>query len=78
MAKELEESTVTREEAAERLEAIADQVRGEGSMDVNVNNRTIHLSPSSNVGMAVGVRETSTLFRGNREGVTVKLDWKPE
>lgn len=78
MAKELEETTVSREEAAERLETIADQLRGDGSMDVNVNNRTIHLSPGSKLGMQVGIRERSTLFRGDREGITIKVDWKPK
>lgn len=76
MAKELEERDVSREEAAERLERIADELRTDGSFDVN--NRTVHLSPPSKVGMEVGVRERSTLLRGNREGVTIKLDWKPE
>ena len=77
MAKELEEGAVTREEAAERLEDIAERLRGEGSFDVSVNNRTIHLSPASELGLQAGVREKSTFLRGNREGITIKLDWKP-
>lgn len=78
MAKETEERKVTREEAAQRLEAIAEDLRNEGPFDVNVNNRTVHLSPPDDVGMEVGVREKSTLLRGSREGVTIKFDWKPE
>lgn len=78
MAKELEERTVTREEAADRLERLAAEIRAEGGADVTVNNRTIHLSPSSEVAMEVGVRERSSLLRGDREGLTIKLDWKPE
>jgi len=77
MAKELEERDVSQEEAAARLEEIADQVRMGDSMDISVNNRTIHLSPASQIAMGVGVRERSTLLRGNREGITIKLDWKP-
>lgn len=77
MAKELEERTVSREAAAERLEELAAQIRGEGASDINVNNRTVHLSPASEIAMEVGVRERSTLLRGNREGITIKLDWKP-
>lgn len=76
MAKELEEESVSRDEAADRLEDIAERLRGDGDFDVNVNNRTIHLSPGSKVGMQVGVREKSGLFRGDREGITIKLDWK--
>ncbi|MFC7141042.1 amphi-Trp domain-containing protein [Halosimplex aquaticum] len=78
MAKELEELDVTREEAAERLESFAEGLRGEGSFDVNVNNRTVHLAPPDDVGMEIGVREMSSLLRGDREAFTIKLDWKPE
>jgi len=78
MAKELEERTVTRDEAADRLESIAADLRGDDQFDVNVNNRTIHLSPPAKFGMEVGVRETSSMLRGDRETLTVKIDWKPE
>ncbi|WP_459193603.1 amphi-Trp domain-containing protein [Halosimplex sp. J119] len=78
MAKELEELDVTREEAAQRLESFAEDLRGEGSFDVNVNNRTVHLAPPEDVGMEIGVREMSSLLRGDREAFTIKLDWKPE
>ncbi|WP_436925506.1 amphi-Trp domain-containing protein [Halosimplex amylolyticum] len=78
MAKELEELDVTRDEAADRLEAIADDLRGDGSFDVNVSNRTVHLAPPDDIGMEVGVREMSSLLRGDREAFTIKLDWKPE
>lgn len=78
MAKEIEETQVDREAAADRLEAIAADLRSEGSFDVNVGNRTVHLSPTSQVGMEVGVRETSSILRGSREAITIKLDWKPE
>lgn len=78
MAKEIEERTVSREAAADRLEDVAARLRAEGSFDMNVSNRTIHLSPPEEVGMEVSVRERSTLLRGDREGLTVKLDWRPE
>lgn len=78
MAKELEEGDVTREKAAERLEKLADALRSEGEFDVTVENRTVHLSPPNNIGFELGVREKSSRLRGNRESVTVKMDWKPE
>lgn len=78
MAKELQELSVTREEAAERLETFAEALRGEGTFDVTVENRTVHLSPPQDIGFEVGVREKSSRLRGNRESVTVKMDWKPE
>ena len=76
--KELEENELTREEAADRLEELAADLRTGGSFDINVGNRTIHLSPASSIGMEVGVRESSSLLRGGRETVTIKMDWKPE
>lgn len=78
MAKELAEQDVTREEAAEQLETLAEALRGDGGFDVTVGNRTVHLSPPSNIGLELGVREKSSRLRGDRESVTVKLDWKPE
>ncbi|WP_135365093.1 MULTISPECIES: amphi-Trp domain-containing protein [Halosimplex] len=78
MAKELEELDMTRDEAADKLESIAADLRGDGSFDVNVNNRTVHLAPPDEIGMEIGVREMSSLLRGSREAFTVKLDWKPE
>jgi amphi-Trp domain-containing protein len=76
MAKELEELDVTRDEAADKLEAVAADLRGDGTFDVN--NRTVHLAPPDEIGMEIGVREMSSLLRGSREAFTVKLDWKPE
>ena len=76
--KELEENELTREEAADRLEEIADDLRSGDSFNIEIENRTIHLSPSSSIGMEVGVRESSSLLRGDRETVTIKMDWKPE
>lgn len=64
------------DEAADRLEDIAVRPRGEGDFDADVDNRTIYLSPGSEIGMQVGVREKSGLFRGDREGITIKPDWK--
>ncbi|QLH76486.1 amphi-Trp domain-containing protein [Halosimplex rubrum] len=78
MSKELEAYDMTRDEAADKLESIAADLRGDGSFDVNVNNRTVHLAPPENIGVEVGVREMSSLLRGSREAFTVKLDWKPE
>lgn len=78
MAKELDENEVSLEEAAQRLEAIAAELRDEDTLDIDIENRTVHLSPPSTIAMEVGVRETSSLLRGDRETVTIKLDWKPE
>ncbi len=76
--KTLNEAELSRDEAAEQLRALADEIEGDGEANVRVNNKTITLSPSSSIGYEVGVRESSSILRGNRETVTVKMGWKPE
>lgn len=78
MAKELDENEVSLEQAAQRLEAIAAELRDEDTFDIDIENRTVHLSPPSTIAMEIGVRETSSLLRGDRETVTIKMDWRPE
>ena len=78
MAKDLDENEMSLEEAAQRLEALAAELRDEDTFDIDVENRTVHLSPPSTIAMEVGVRETSSLLRGARETVTIKMDWKPQ
>ncbi|PSQ23864.1 amphi-Trp domain-containing protein [Halobacteriales archaeon QS_8_65_32] len=78
MAKDLDENEMSLEEAAQRLEALAAELRDEDTFDIDIENRTVHLSPPSTIAMEVGVRETSSLLRGARETVTVKMDWKPQ
>jgi amphi-Trp domain-containing protein len=78
MAKDLDENEMSLEEAAQRLEALAAELRDEDTFDIDIENRTVHLSPPSTIAMEVGVRETSSLLRGARETVTIKMDWKPQ
>jgi amphi-Trp domain-containing protein len=75
--KNLNEEELTREETAERLEEVARELR-EGTGNVHVGNKTIRLSPPETIAYEIGVRERSSLLRGNYETVTIKLDWKPE
>jgi len=67
---------LTRETAAERLEAVAAELRG-GDCEVVVGNKTVRLSPPGEVDLDVGVRESSSLFGGPRESLTLTLDWQP-
>ncbi|WP_254537942.1 amphi-Trp domain-containing protein [Halomarina litorea] len=67
---------LAREEAADRLEALAQEIR-DGSGNVRVGNKTVELSPADSIAFEIGVRERSSLLRGNYETVTVKMDWKP-
>ncbi len=76
--KTLHEEKIPREEAAERLEAIADQLRGDADANVDVGNKTVTLSPREQIAYEIGIRESSSMLRGNRQTVTIKLDWKPK
>jgi len=76
--KTLHEEKISREEVAERLESIADQLRGDGDADIDVGNKTVTLSPTENIAYEIGTRESSSVLRGDRETVTIKLDWKPK
>ena len=78
MAKNLAENEVSLDEAADRLEALAAELRDEDTFDIDVENRTVHLSPPSTIAMEIGIRETSSLLRGDRETVTIEMDWRPQ
>lgn len=71
------EQELSREEAAEWLEELADELR-EGEFAVDIDNRTITLQPPPSIGMEVSVREHSSLLRGDRESVTIEMGWKRE
>lgn len=75
--KTLKEEEFTREQAADRLEQLADELR-EGTVNVRVGNKTVELSPPETIAFEIGVRERSSILRGDHETVSVKLDWKPK
>ncbi|MGA9402524.1 amphi-Trp domain-containing protein [Haladaptatus sp.] len=75
--KTLHEEKLSRKEA-DRLDAIADQLREKGDANVDVGNKTVTLSPRKKIGYEIGIRESSSVLRGDRETVTIKLDWKPK
>jgi amphi-Trp domain-containing protein len=78
MPKEVDEGQDTRGNVADRLRTIADQIDEGGDAEFQVRNRTISLQPPDSINYMVEIREKSTMFRGDRESVTVKIDWKPE
>jgi amphi-Trp domain-containing protein len=78
MPKEVDEGHDTRGNVADRLREMADQIDEDGNAEFQVRNRTISLQPPDSINYIVEVREKSTRFRGDRESVTVKIDWKPE
>lgn len=68
---------LTRAAAADRLEAIAADLR-QGDFEVQTGNKSIALHPPDTVAFEVTVRESSSLLRGDRESVTLTMDWKPK
>jgi amphi-Trp domain-containing protein len=68
----------SRAEAADHLREIADDLEEGDEFDVDIENKTITLHPSSSVNFEIGARESSSVLRGSRESVTIKMDWSPE
>lgn len=80
--KTLNEERLSRSEAAEQLRTLADELDDEGEDDdgeisVPVGNKHVRLSPPGTISYEIGVREGSSVLRGDRETITLKLDWKP-
>lgn len=75
--KTISEEELSREEAAARLESLASELR-EGKANVEVGNKTVSLSPAPTLAYEISARESSSILRGNRESVNVKIGWKPE
>lgn len=68
---------LTRQAAADRLEAIASDLRT-GDFAVQTGNKTVELHPPGEIGLEVVVRESSSMLRGARESVAIRMDWKPK
>ena len=69
---------LTREEAADELQRIASELRGTNVAEVPIGNKLLTLSPSPTLDYAIEVEERSPLMGGDRETLTVTLDWKVE
>lgn len=77
MEKTISADELTRDEAAERLREVADELEGDGHASIRTGNKTVELRPSASVAYEIGVRERSSILRGSRETITIKMDWKP-
>ena len=76
--KNLDEYEHSRADAADHLREIADDLEEGEEFNVDIGNKTITLHPPSAVKFEVGARESSSILRGSRESVTIKMDWSPE
>jgi amphi-Trp domain-containing protein len=70
--------TLDRAVAAETLTDIASALKEGEEMRVQVGNKEIELDPPETVNYRIEVTEKRTRFRGDRETVSIELDWKPE
>jgi|AntDeeMetageno50_2_1112565.scaffolds.fasta_scaffold07940_1 amphi-Trp domain-containing protein len=77
MADETSESlTLSREDAAAKLEAIASELRRtEADIAVNVENKSISLTPAESVEYDIAVDEHSGMLRSKRESIRIDLQW---
>lgn len=77
MTKTSHEEKVSREEAADRLQTLAEELRSSDAA-VQVGNKTVRVSPSESVSFEVQVREESSFLRGSRESVEIEVEWEPD
>ena len=67
---------VAREEASDLLQELARELRDGGTTDVRVGNKRLTLSPSSVLEYDIEVQERSPMLGGEREEITVSLEWE--
>lgn len=68
--------TLTTEELANALRDLADAFESEETR-ITVGNKSVKVSPSSELTYSIDVVERSALLRGRRETVEIELGWKP-
>ena len=72
------EQTLMREELAAYLRGLAEEFdRDAEDISVDVGNKSVALSPSEQIDCDVEVVERSSMLRGERETIDIKLSWKP-
>lgn len=68
---------VAPEEVAERLHELAEEFEAGDEVVARTGNKTVELSPSDPLAYELTVRERGSVLRGNRESVTIRMDWIP-
>lgn len=69
--------TLSNEEAAAKLEAIANELRqgSDGAIDVEVGNKSVLLAPSGTVEYDIEVAEREPMLGSKHESITIDLEW---
>lgn len=69
---------MTREEIAQRLHDLAEEFESGDRIVARTGNKTVELEPTRDIAYELTVRERGSILRGNRESITIRMDWKPE
>ena len=69
------EKEVSREEAADQLQALARELRSQGPAEVGVGNKLLTLTPAPQLEYGIEVQERSPMLGGDREEITVTIEW---
>ena len=72
------EEKVSREEAADLVQELAQEIRSGGVAEVRVGNKMLKLSPAPELEYGIEVQERSPMLGGPREKITVTLEWEVE
>ncbi|WP_440769028.1 amphi-Trp domain-containing protein [Natronorubrum sp. DTA28] len=72
------EENVSREEAADLVQELAQEIRSGGVAEVRVGNKMLKLSPAPELEYGIEVQERSPMLGGPREEITVTLEWEVE
>ncbi|AEH37165.1 amphi-Trp domain-containing protein [Halopiger xanaduensis] len=67
---------VTRDEAADLVQELAAELRGQGPAQVQVGNKLLTLTPASTLEYDIEVEERSPMLGGDREEITVSIGWE--
>lgn len=70
--------TLSREEAAGELEALANELRGDTDITVAVGNKSVALAPRDSIDYDIEVSEREPMLGDKRESVSIDLHWKAE
>ncbi|WP_227380793.1 amphi-Trp domain-containing protein [Haladaptatus halobius] len=69
---------VSREEVADRLQALAHELREEDAAEIQVGNKTVELTPASTITYDIAIEERSPMIGSDTEAITLDLTWNPE
>lgn len=70
--------SLSREEAADELESLANELRGDDDISVAVGNKSVALTPRNTVDYDIEVSEREPMLGDKRESISIDLHWKAE